>query len=104
MAREASAHSFSLDLYVNNPATMRKLARLINSWLTAMNQSEVSGVVFLNIKKAFDLVDHDILLKMLTIYIYKNFLTRILDHPFNHIFIIECKASYSMALSLLNTQ
>ena len=68
MAREASAHSFSLDLYVNNPATMRKLARLINSWLTAMNQSEVSGVVFLNIKKAFDLVDHDILLKMLTIY------------------------------------
>ena len=34
-----------------------------------MNKSEVSGVVFLDIKKAFDLVDYDILLKMLTIYL-----------------------------------
>ena len=44
------------------------LARLTNSWLTAMNKSEVSGVVFLDLKKAFDLVDHDIL-KKLAIYL-----------------------------------
>ena len=45
------------------------LARLTNSWLTAMNKSEVSGVVFLDPKNVFGLVDHDILLKKLTIYL-----------------------------------
>ena len=34
-----------------------------------MNKSEVSGLVSLDIKKAFDLIDHDILLKKLSIYL-----------------------------------
>ena len=45
------------------------LAHLTYSWLTAMNRSEVSGMVFLDFKKAFDLVDHNVLLKRLTIYL-----------------------------------
>ena len=45
------------------------LACHTNSLLTAMNKSEVSGVVFLDLKKAFDLVDQDILFKKLAIYL-----------------------------------
>ena len=40
------------------------LACPTNSWLTAMNNSEVISVVFRDMKKAFDLADHDILVKI----------------------------------------
>ena len=49
-----------------------------------MNKSEVSGVVFLDLKKAFHLVDHDILLKKLAIY-----LTNSSSLPFYFYFLLS---------------
>ena len=40
--------------------------------LKATNKSEVSGVVFLDPKKVFDLVDHDMLLKKLAVLVFNS--------------------------------
>ena len=44
------------------------LTRLCDTWLAAINKSQVATVVFLDFRKAFDLVDHNILLEKLLIY------------------------------------
>ena len=45
------------------------LTRMTETWLSAINNSQINGVVFLDLKKAFDLVNHDILLKKLVCYL-----------------------------------
>ena len=44
------------------------LAKLCDNWLSAINNSEVVGPVILELKKALDLVNHNILLKKLSLY------------------------------------
>ena len=40
------------------------LIRLCDTWLSAVNKTQVAGAVFLDLKKAFDLADHSILIKL----------------------------------------
>jgi hypothetical protein len=45
------------------------LALLSSRWLEAINNFKLSGVTFLDLTKAFDLVDHSLLLEKLSIYL-----------------------------------
>ena len=44
------------------------LTRMCDTWLSAINKSQLSATVFLDFKKAFDLVNHNTLLKKLLLY------------------------------------
>ena len=44
------------------------LLNMINKWLDAINNGSTVGAVMIDFKKAFDLVDHNILLKKLKCY------------------------------------
>ena len=41
---------------------------MIDSWLNAMDNGELVGILLVDFKKAFDLVDHQILLSKLKLY------------------------------------
>ena len=44
------------------------LVQMIDTWLNAMNNGKMIGVVLVDFKKASDLVDHQILLSKLKLY------------------------------------
>ena len=78
--------SDSLTVYLNENSLLHKtqsgfrshhscetaLNFMTDSWLNALDKGEMIGVVLVDFKKAFDLVDHDILLTKLELYGIKN--------------------------------
>ena len=44
------------------------LQKSINNWLLNIGKGKTNTVIFLNLKKAFDIIDHDILLEKLSCY------------------------------------
>ena len=41
------------------------LTSLVEQWLTNIDNYEFNGVIFVDLKKAFDVIDHDLLLRKL---------------------------------------
>ena len=48
------------------------LIRMCNSWLENINDHEITGTLFLDLRKAFNCVNHEILLEKLTLYLQNN--------------------------------
>ena len=44
------------------------LTSLVERWLTNINKDEFNGVIFVDFKKAFDVIDHNLLLRKLALY------------------------------------
>ena len=55
-----------------NHSCQTALAKLINNWLDHIDNGNLIGTIFFDLKKAFDIVDHLLLLKKLSLLIGVN--------------------------------
>ena len=51
-----------------NHSCQTALIKLLDDWISAIDKNEIVGTLFLDLSKAFDLVNHDILLRKLSMY------------------------------------
>jgi len=52
----------------SNHSCQTAIVKLLDDWISAIDNNEIVGTLFLDLSKAFDLVDHKILLKKLKLY------------------------------------
>ena len=69
------------------------LTCLVDRLLSSINDSKLNGVVFLDLKKAFDLIDHEILLKNMKTYLLSD---NAIQGFFNHILAKENRKYLSL--------
>ena len=75
-------------------STLTALIEATNSWSVNLNNGLVNGVIFIDLKKAFDTIDHTIRIRKL-----RNIaLTRVVSNGLNHIFVTETKNAAQMAI------
>ena len=58
------------------------LIRLVDQWMTCIDKGDIVGALFIDFRKAFDLVDHSILLKNFLIINSNILLLIFLPHTF----------------------
>ena len=62
-----------------NYSCQTSLTKMVDNWFTAMNNNEIVGAVLLDLSKAFDLVNHQILKQKLSAYKFSHLSQRWFD-------------------------
>jgi hypothetical protein len=74
------------------------LTHMCDTWLTAINKLEIAGSIFLDLKKAFDLVDHNIMIEKLKRYVNNdstvNFVASFLSDRSQCVFVNGATSTY----------
>ena len=85
-----------------NHSCQTAITRLTDTWLSALNRRQMAGAVFLDLSKAFDLVNHNILLTKLSIYnIDKNSLLFFKSYLCNRSQCVQLNGTFSDQKSVL---